>query len=97
LADSFQTANLYAAEIDPAFERPTHLGLFYDHASAAPDNVAQMSPCFLTQGDTIYMYTNIGPRLNQKIALAVAPAGAFNPRQEPSRSDKQPATKEEEQ
>jgi hypothetical protein len=33
LADSSQTANLYAAEIDRAFERPTHLGLFYDHAS----------------------------------------------------------------
>ena len=72
LADRFQTANLYAAEIDAAFERPRHLGLFYDHTSASPGNVAQMSPCFLTQGNKIYMYTNIGPRLNQKIALAEA-------------------------
>ena len=47
---------------------------FYDYASASSDNVAQMSPCFLTQDDTICMYTNIGPRLNQKIVLAVAAA-----------------------
>jgi hypothetical protein len=75
LADSFQTANLYAAEVDAGFERTTHLGLFYDHAAAGPENVAQMSPCFLTEGDKLYMYTNIGRRLNQKIALAAAPAG----------------------
>jgi hypothetical protein len=31
-----------------------------------------MSPCFLEANGKIYMYTNIGPRLNQKIALAVA-------------------------
>ena len=88
LAGSFQTANLYAAEIDPAFERPTHLGLFYDHASASPDDVAQISPCFLTQGHTIYMYTNIGPRLNQKIALAVATVGSPGPQRPDPPSDK---------
>jgi hypothetical protein len=74
LTDSFQTANLYASEIDPAFERPKLLGLFYDHTTAGPDNVAQMSPCFLEADGKIYMFTNIGPRLNQKIALAVAAA-----------------------
>ena len=72
LTDSFQTANLYASEIDAAFERPKLLGLFYDHTTASPENVAQMSPCFLEANGKIYMYTNIGPRLNQKIALAVA-------------------------
>ncbi len=72
LARNPQIADLYASEIDAAFERPRHLGLFYGHAEASPDNVAQMSPCFLTQHDKIYMFTNIGRRLNQKIALAVA-------------------------
>jgi hypothetical protein len=76
LADRFQTANLYASEIDPAFERPTYLGLFYDHTTASPDNVAQMSPCFLEAKDKIYLFTNIGQRLNQKIALAVAEVDA---------------------
>jgi len=75
LTDSFQTANLYASEIDAAFERPKYLGLFWDHTTVSPDNVAQMSPCFLEAGDKIYMFTNIGPRLNQKIALAVAEVG----------------------
>jgi len=82
LTDSFQTANLYASEIDPAFERPKYLGLFYDHTTASPDNVAQMSPCFLEVKDRIYMFTNIGPRLNQKIALAVADADGLQPLQE---------------
>lgn len=72
LTDSFQTANLYASEIDAAFERPTCLGLFHDHTTAGPDNVAQMSPCFLAADGKLYMFSNIGPRLNQKIALAVA-------------------------
>ena len=83
LTDSFQTANLYASEIDPAFERPELLGLFYDHTTAGPDNVAQMSPCFVEANGKIYMFTNIGPRLNQKIALAVA---EVNSRQPHSRS-----------
>ena len=74
LTDSFQIANLYASEIDPAFERPKLLGLFHEHTTASPDNVAQMSPCFLEANGKIYMFTNIGPRLNQKIALAVADA-----------------------
>ena len=64
--------NLYATEVDPAFEHAKHLGRFYDHTTASPDNVAQMSPCFLEANGKIYMFTNIGPRLNQKIAMAVA-------------------------
>lgn len=67
-----EIANLYVSEIDPAFERPIYRGLFYDHTSASPDNVAQMSPCFLEENGKIYMYTNVGPRLHQKIAVAVA-------------------------
>lgn len=72
LADSFQTANLYVSEVDAVFKRPTYRGLFYDHTSGPPDNVAQMSPCFLRGNGKIYMFTNVGPRLNQKIALAVS-------------------------
>ncbi len=72
LAANLQIANLYASESDPAFERPTYLGLFWDHTTASPDNVAQMSPCFLAENGKLFMYTNIGPRLHQKIALAVA-------------------------
>jgi hypothetical protein len=72
LADSFQTANLYVSEVDANLERPAYRGLFYDHASGPPGNVAQMSPCFLLGNGKVYMYTNVGPRLHQKIAVAVA-------------------------
>jgi len=41
-----------------------------------------MSPCFLEAQGRIYMYTNIGPRLNQKIAVAVAEAEGRNKPQE---------------
>jgi hypothetical protein len=74
LTDSFQTANLYVSEVDASFERPVYRGLFYDHTSGPPGNVAQMSPCFLPANGKIYMYTNVGPRLHQKIAVAVADA-----------------------
>ncbi|HUT91234.1 MAG TPA: hypothetical protein VMY37_17165 [Thermoguttaceae bacterium] len=42
--------------------------------TASPDNVARMSPCFLEENARIYLTTNIGPRLHQKIAFAVADA-----------------------
>ena len=65
-------ASLHVSEVDAAFEHTQHLGVFYDRTSVSPDNVAQMSPCFVTEGNRLYLFTNIGPRLNQKIALAVA-------------------------
>jgi hypothetical protein len=72
LTDSFQTANLYVSEVDASLERPVDRGLFYDHTSGPPGNVAQMSPCFLPANGQIYLYTNVGSRLHQKIAVAVA-------------------------
>jgi len=87
-------ASLHISEVDAAFERTEHLGIFYDRTSVSPDNVAQMSPCFVTEDEhvesippssgsedaggtpatrsRIYLFTNIGPRLNQKIALAIS-------------------------
>lgn len=42
------------------------------YTSVSLDNVAQMSPCFIAEDNRLYLFTNIGPRLNQKIALAIA-------------------------
>jgi len=64
--------DLHVSEVDPALEQSKYLGLFYDHASAGPGNVAQMSPCIVEGQGKLYLFTNIGPRLNQKIALATA-------------------------
>ena len=65
-------ASLHISEVDPAFEHTRHLGVFCDRRSFSPDNVAQMSPCFIAEGNRLYLFTNVGPRLNQKIALAIA-------------------------
>ena len=65
-------ADLHVSEVDPAFERTRYIGLLYSHETAGPENVAQMSPCFIEEDGKLYMFTNIGPRLHQKIALAIA-------------------------
>jgi hypothetical protein len=67
-------ADLHVSQVDAALASSNYLGLFYDHASAGPDNVAQMSPCIVDEQGKLYLFTNIGPRLNQKIALATADA-----------------------
>lgn len=73
-AKQVQSADLHVAEIDAAMEKPRYIGLFYPRTSISPDNAAQMSPCLIENGGTLYMFTNVGPRLKQKIALATAPA-----------------------
>jgi len=69
-----EIADLHVSEVDAALEHPRHLGVLYPHTSVSPDNLAQMSPCLVEEDGMFYLFTNIGPRLHQKIALAVAPA-----------------------
>jgi hypothetical protein len=64
--------NLYIAEVDAVFEQAKHLGLFYDRTAVSAGNEAVMSPCIIAEGSKLYMFINIGPRLHNKIALAVA-------------------------
>jgi predicted GH43/DUF377 family glycosyl hydrolase len=66
--------DLHISEFDPAFQHVRYIGLFYDRRSVSPNNVAQMSPCFVEEAGKLYLFTNIGPRLHQKIALAIADA-----------------------
>lgn len=66
--------DLHASEVDPAFTKAKYVGLLYDHKEAGLDNVAQMSPCMIEENGKLYLFVNIGPRLNQKISLAIAPA-----------------------
>lgn len=65
-------ANLHACEVDEGFEYAHYLGLYYDTNSVSPTNAAQMSPCIIAEGSRVYLFTNIGSRLNQMIAWAVA-------------------------
>ena len=68
-----EIADLYLGELDETFEKYLDHGLFYEHTSAGQGNVAQMSPCLVEENGKLYLYTNVGPRLKQKIALAIAP------------------------
>ena len=64
--------DLYLAETDAAFEKTTPLGKFLDRSIASPSNPAVMSPCFLEEDGRLYLFMNVGPRLRNKIALAVS-------------------------
>ena len=70
--DFGNTTDLHVSEVDAAFEKTKYLGMLYPHDASGPDNVAQMSECFIEEDGKLYMCTNVGPRLHQKIALAVA-------------------------
>ena len=65
-------ADLLVSEVDPTFEHSKFVGLLVDHKAAGTWNEAAMSPCMFQENGKLYLYYNIGPRLHQKIALAIA-------------------------
>lgn len=64
--------DLYLAETDAAFEHVKQLGKFMDRRFASSTNPAVMSPTMLEDEGRLYLYFNVGPRLQNKIALAIA-------------------------
>lgn len=66
-------ADLHVSEVDLTFEQTKYVGLLFDHKAAGLENVAQMSANFIQDNGKLYLFVNIGPRLHQKIALAIAP------------------------
>jgi hypothetical protein len=66
--------DLYAAETDAALETVKPLGKFFERTLVSPANPAVMSPCFLEDAGRLCMFFNIGARLKNKIALAIAEA-----------------------
>jgi len=66
-----QGYDLYAAQTDAALEHLKPLGKFFDHTQVSPTNPGAMSPCFIQADGRWYMFFNIGPRLRNKIALAI--------------------------
>lgn len=63
--------DLYAAETDPTFEHVTAPVRFIDHTFVSADNPGLMSPCFIEDAGRLCLFFNIGPRLQNKIALAI--------------------------
>jgi len=49
-----------------------YLGMLMHHTAAGANNRRINDPCLLVHQGTAYLYINVGKRLNQQIALAVA-------------------------
>ena len=64
--------DLYVAETDAALENVKPLGKFFERTLVSPTNPGVMSPCFIEDAGRLCMFFNIGARLRNKIALAIA-------------------------
>lgn len=72
--------DLYAAETDTALLAVSPARRFLDRTFVNATNPAVMSPCFLEDSGRLYLFFNIGPRLQNKIALAVCDSTNAPPR-----------------
>lgn len=64
--------DLYVYEVDPEFREVKDRGKLLDHTVAGPTNSRINDPAIVWDGSRVYMFVNVGRRLNQKIALAIA-------------------------
>ena len=64
--------DLYGAETDASLDHVEPLGKFFERTLVSTDNPGAMSPCFLEESGRLYLFFNIGARLQNKIALAIA-------------------------
>jgi hypothetical protein len=65
-------SDLYLYALRPDFSEALCMGLFMDHREAGPDNFRINDPCLLQTSARWYLFVNMGRRLHQSIALAVA-------------------------
>jgi hypothetical protein len=71
------SGNIHITEVGANFNVENHLGVLF-----APDPVRDRgrvaSPNFITEGNTLYMFHDSGPRLEGKLAYATANIGPWN-------------------
>ena len=65
-------SDLYLYRVSPSFDRVTCLGLLMPHETAGADNARINDPCLLRTREHLYLFVNVGCRLHQRIALAIA-------------------------
>ena len=65
-------SDLYLYRVSPNLDRVACLGLLMPHETAGADNARICDPCVLRTRERLYLFINVGRRLNQRIALAVA-------------------------
>ncbi|NQX67023.1 hypothetical protein HQN90_12965 [Paenibacillus alba] len=63
------SGNVHITEVGPNFNLQNHLGVMYD-SDATIDQGRAASPNFITEGNTMYMFYEQGPRLGGQIAYA---------------------------
>jgi predicted GH43/DUF377 family glycosyl hydrolase len=66
---------MHATEVGENFDREDHLGVFYESSTG----LRSAAPSFITEGDTMYMFYELGHRLNAKIAYATADLSVTSP------------------
>ncbi len=64
--------DLYLNEVDEKFTKAKPAGKFMAASAFGTENPALMSPCLFEENGSLYLFVNIGPRLNNAIALAVS-------------------------
>ena len=64
--------DLYLNEVDAGFTKARPIGKFMEASAFGADNPSLMSPCIFEENGALYLFVNIGPRLKNAIALAVA-------------------------
>lgn len=64
---------MHVTEVGEDFDREDHLGVFYESSTG----LRSAAPSFITEGDTMYMFYELGHRLNATIAYATADLGAL--------------------
>ncbi len=64
-------SSIHAFEIDASFTKTRHLGRLYDRLAVSPDNLRLGDPHPFVEDGQLYLLTDNGPRLHQKISLAV--------------------------
>lgn len=70
---NMQVSDLLVSEVDPAFEHSKFVGKLIDHTIAGTWNPAASGASMIEENGKLYMFFCIGPRLNNRIALAIAP------------------------
>jgi hypothetical protein len=69
--DKVQT-DVYRVEVNANLERTGPQVLVCRRQAFGDDNLRVSDPCVLVEGDEVYLFSSVGPRLNQRIGLAKA-------------------------
>jgi hypothetical protein len=65
-------SDLYLYSLSSELDQATCLGMLMPHDAAGDDNARINDPCLLQTSEHLYLFINVGSRLRQRIALAVA-------------------------